>query len=289
MKPILILFFILLASVVFQQQASAQAVRTWISGVGDDVNPCSRTAPCKTFAGAIAKTAAGGEINIIDAGSYGTVTITKSITIDGNGFEAGITGSGTSGITINAAATDVVILRNLSIYGGPPTTPGIYGLRYLSAKKVVVEDCKIHNFGASPINYPATSSIYVDVMGKANLTVRNTTITSFNPDVPGLYIRTSSASDTALAVLDNVTIQGIGTAVYAAERAIVNVIRSELSDNYRAVYPEFATSLIRLSNTSILNNTIGIGAGAGKVVSFGNNQIAGNLQDAPVTTIASQQ
>src|SRR5262245_48964588 len=65
--------------------AYAQATRTWVSGVGDDVNPCSRTAPCKTFAGAISKTAAGGEISVLDPGGFGGVTITKSITINGEG------------------------------------------------------------------------------------------------------------------------------------------------------------------------------------------------------------
>src|SRR5580693_9720 len=65
--------------------ASAQAPRTWVSGVGDDANPCSRTAPCKTFAGAISKTVAGGEISVLDPGGYGALTITKAITIDGGG------------------------------------------------------------------------------------------------------------------------------------------------------------------------------------------------------------
>src|SRR3954453_1907794 len=74
--------------------ASAQATRTWVSGVGDDVNPCSRTAPCKTFAGAISKTFINGEIDALDAGGFGTVTIIKSITIDGNGFGGGILASG---------------------------------------------------------------------------------------------------------------------------------------------------------------------------------------------------
>src|SRR5512133_1207923 len=74
---------------------NAQATRTWVSGVGDDVNPYSRTAPCKTFAGAISKTAAGGEINIIDPGGFGAVTITKSITIRSDHIEAGVLVSGT--------------------------------------------------------------------------------------------------------------------------------------------------------------------------------------------------
>src|SRR5438445_11876732 len=84
----------------------AQATRTWVSGVGDDANPCSRTAPCKTFAGAISKTAAAGEINVLDPGGFGAVTITKSITISSEGFEAGVLVSGTNGIVIAAAATD---------------------------------------------------------------------------------------------------------------------------------------------------------------------------------------
>src|SRR5262245_27358756 len=85
--------------------AKPQATRTWVSGVGDDANPCSRTAPCKTFAGAISKTATGGEINVLDPGGFGGVTITKSITISSEGFEAGVLVSGTNAIIINATTT----------------------------------------------------------------------------------------------------------------------------------------------------------------------------------------
>src|SRR5438309_9459613 len=92
------LFLPLLASA----PAHAQANRTWVSGVGDDVNPCSRTAPCKTFAGAISKTAAGGEIDVLDPGGFGPVIISKSITIDGTGVLAGILAPGGNGITINS-------------------------------------------------------------------------------------------------------------------------------------------------------------------------------------------
>src|SRR5919197_6626359 len=88
--------------------AQAQASRTWVSGVGDDANPCSRTAPCKTFAGAISKTAAGGEIDALDPAGYGVVTLTKSITIDGGGgVVAGILASGTQGVIVNAGSGDV--------------------------------------------------------------------------------------------------------------------------------------------------------------------------------------
>src|SRR5947199_9616298 len=95
------------------EAAMAQATRTWVSGVGDDVNPCSRTAPCKTFAGAISKTAIGGEINCLDPGGFGTVTITKSLKIDCGTFPGGILASTVAGIIINGnASTDTVIIRN---------------------------------------------------------------------------------------------------------------------------------------------------------------------------------
>ena len=100
--------------------AYGQATRTWVSGVGDDVNPCSRTAPCKTFAGAISKTAAGGEINCLDPGGFGSVTITKSITIDCTGtFGSVLNSGGINGIVVNDSATASpgtinVILRGLS-------------------------------------------------------------------------------------------------------------------------------------------------------------------------------
>jgi hypothetical protein len=95
--------------------ANAQATRTWVSGVGDDANPCSRTAPCKTFAGAISKTAAFGEINVLDPGGFGAVTITKSISIRSDHIEAGVLVSGTNGIVVSLpAATDRVLLEGLA-------------------------------------------------------------------------------------------------------------------------------------------------------------------------------
>ena len=124
--------------------AYAQATRTWVSGVGDDANPCSRTAPCKTFAGAISKTASGGEIDVLDPGGYGAVTITKSITIVGKTQGAAILASGTTGVIINGAGIEVT-LRNLSI-NGAGTTPGIIGVRILAASKVFIEQSVIFGF-----------------------------------------------------------------------------------------------------------------------------------------------
>src|SRR5438067_1449361 len=125
----------------------AQATRTWVSGVGDDANPCSRTAPCKTFAGAISKTAPGGEINVLDPGGFGAVTITKPITISSWGFEAGVLVSGTNGIIVNVPnATDVVVLRGLDFEGLSAATNGI---TVITGGTVQVEKCTINHFTVS--------------------------------------------------------------------------------------------------------------------------------------------
>src|SRR5688572_15328331 len=109
---------------------SAQATRTWVSGVGDDVNPCSRTAPCKRWAGAISKTASGGVIDALDPGGYGALTITKPITIEGNGTLASTLHSGTNGFIVNittgTAGTKNVVIRNVLI-DGSGTTLGLDG------------------------------------------------------------------------------------------------------------------------------------------------------------------
>ncbi|MCX8254517.1 hypothetical protein RHAL1_01531 [Beijerinckiaceae bacterium RH AL1] len=127
--------------------AQAQAVRTWVSGVGDDANPCSRTAPCKTFAGAISKTAAAGEISVLDPGGYGAVTITKSISIVAKGIEAGITSPGIAAIVVNAGPADFVSIRGLTIEGGGT---GTYGIRVLQAGSVNIADTVIKGIKGSP-------------------------------------------------------------------------------------------------------------------------------------------
>src|SRR5579863_5500966 len=136
-----IVFNILAAASVmmlFFTVSLAQATRTWVSGVGDDANPCSRTAPCKTFAGAISKTAPGGEIDALDPGGFGALTITKSITLDGGGGQvASILVAGTNGIVVAAASNDVVIIRNMrfdGLLGAGNANSGLSGIRFISGK-----------------------------------------------------------------------------------------------------------------------------------------------------------
>jgi hypothetical protein len=123
--------------------AHAQASRTWVSGVGDDANPCSRTAPCKTFAIALSNTAAGGEISVLDPGGYGAVTITQSVTIDGDGTLGSILANAGNGITVNGAGV-VLTLRNISLIctnGG-----GLKGVHLFNGSAAILDHVTISGF-----------------------------------------------------------------------------------------------------------------------------------------------
>jgi hypothetical protein len=277
MKKIAALIILIAISIGFQKQTFAQATRTWISGVGDDVNPCSRTAPCKTFQGAYVKTAAGGEINILDPGGYGSVTIEKSIVINGYGSIAGILMSGVNGVVVNAGPDDVVILRNIYING---FSSSLSGIKYASGGQLHIENCNISGM------YPNYPGIWVEHTGKGLLTVRETAITGPPASMNGIQINT--AADTIKVLLNQVNISGVNIGVYALNGAQVNIANSTISGNTTGVLATYNSSVIRLSNTGIFNNTTGIGYGSGKILSFGNNQIAGNGKDWPISILSAQ-
>jgi hypothetical protein len=140
------------------------STRTWVSGVGNDANPCSRTAPCKTWAGAISKTQQpGGEIDALDPGGFGALTITGGITLNGGtGNTAGVLVAGTNGIVVAAGANDVVILRNLDFNGlYPSTSAGINGIDFVSGKALYIENSTIENFGSDAVHIAPTAGGYV--------------------------------------------------------------------------------------------------------------------------------
>lgn len=176
----------------------AQATRTWVSGVGDDANPCSRTAPCKTFAGSISKTAAGGEINCIDPGGFGGVTITKSITIACDNVTAGVLVSGTNGITVNSA-TAIVVLRGLDIAG---VGTGLAGVNILAAQSVQIDKCLIHDFNAGA---NTGWGIRVVTAAASELYVTNTIISNNGSAATGGGILVQpTATGTVMGVLSEV-------------------------------------------------------------------------------------
>lgn len=230
----------------------AQATRTWVSGVGDDANPCSRTAPCKTFAGAISKTAIGGQIDALDPAGFGTVTITKPITIDGGPNAGGILASGTIGISVNvnAATPGAVVLRNLKI-NGAGTTLGTNGINILAGDQVRIQNVDIERFSTNCIKVASTRPVVVSVLDATLQSCGN-----------GLNV--DSAGGAATATLE----------------------RSNVLFNTTGVLANGADSTVRLSNSSILDNTLGLSAtGGAGITSFNNNRLKGNTTDgAPTLT-----
>ena len=289
---------------IFSSYADAQATRTWVSGVGDDANPGSRTAPCKTFAGAISKTAAGGEINAIDPGGFGAVTITKSMTIDGQGAHASIFSSGTNGIVINAAATDVVNLRNLSLNGGTPAAAGLVGIRIIAAAEVNIENCTIFNFAtrgieietSSPCRVNVTNSIIRDCSGGAVFARPNAVITISKCSLIESQFGFRAEGGVTAVVEDSIvsghTFNGVvvDTSTVAGS-ASVSLNGCVISDNsLGGIVSRGATSVVRLSNNTIIGNVTGISASMnGALLSFGNNRVFGNTADGAPTGSATHK
>src|SRR5258707_519091 len=159
MNKLAAVFGAALAACLYAAPSHAQATRTWVSGVGDDANPCSRTAPCKTFAGAISKTAVNGEIDCLDPGGFGAVTITKSITINCDVGTGGILPGVTNAININAAGSTVT-LRALDLQG---VGQGINGVNVIAASVVHLVDMNIYSFTGSGVNVNVSATVFVTV------------------------------------------------------------------------------------------------------------------------------
>lgn len=288
--------------------ASAQATRTWVSGVGDDANPCSRTAPCKTFAGAISKTAAGGEINVLDPGGFGGVTITKAITISAEGVEAGVLVSGTNGIVVNAPAGAVVVLRGLDIEG---LGTGLNGIRFLAGGALHVENCTINNFTARAIDFEPSgaSELYVKdsilrnnqasangagifvsppLGGSARVSVHNVRMEN---NTVGMRVEGLSQATVRDSVASGNSTHGFIGVSNAAGVPVIDIESSVASNNGASGVRAFqAGTTIRISNMTITGNQNGItanGAGA-TVVSFGNNRVEGNVSNGGPNATASQ-
>jgi hypothetical protein len=296
------LVFGLLFPLLASQSAHAQATRTWISGVGDDANPCSRRAPCKTFAGAISKTAAGGEINCLDPGGFGTVTITKSITLDCTSTLGSILGTATNGVNVNGANA-IVALRGLTI-NGTGVTPGLNGVRFLQGARLTIEDCVIANFNGSSPN--GGGILINNASGTAKLHVTNTVIRDNGAATSGggIIVAPTGASQ-AQVTLKNVQLignfRGIdyniagatgGSSVVVSGGAITHSIENginvatngnaanlmvegvTISNNLRGIVTNGAGANTRIGSSVISNNSTAVAAtGGGTIQSYRNNQI----------------
>jgi hypothetical protein len=290
-KALFVISFVL----ALTSAAQAQANRTWVSGVGDDLNPCSRTAPCKTFAGAISKTAKDGEISVLDPGGYGAVTITKSIYINGThgaGYGS-IINSLVNGVIVNI--TDVndirkaVRLRSLDING---VSNGINGVSILAANNVWIEDSVID--GNTGNGTTTGIGVRVATVASCNLFISDTVI---HKNITGVRVTTTSGF--AVANLRNVNIEGNTTGVEAAANGFVTVANSRIASNTGnalfasasgaqlnsrdnvisnngTAFNAAAGSTMRALSNLLLNNTTGFGGTTAQIQTDGQNRNAGN-------------
>lgn len=302
-------------AMLWSPPAAAQATRTWISGVGDDANPCSRTAPCKTFQGAISKTAAGGEINCLDPGGFGSLTITKSISLICDNTESGVLVAATNAFIINSA-TAVVTISGLDFEGlGQTGVAGVNGIYILDAAAVHIRNARIRGFrNGYGINFQPQN-------GNSQLFVDNVTVSesgaSANPTTSGgITINpaagiTANASITNSHIVDNMNV-GIRADTSGIVGSVINlsIDRVTLSNNGAGILAKAPTGTgtvklmltdsqvtlntgqgliangtatsanARVGNTTITNNGTGILVlGAAKVLSYGDNRLDGNTTD----------
>lgn len=257
-KPTHITLSLALLLICASTSCFAQATRTWVSGVGDDANPCSRTAPCKTFAGAISKTATGGEIDALDPAGYGAVTITKEITIDGGPGVSSVLVSGTNGIIVSAGASETVILRNLTING---LNTGLDGVKYQSGGNLIIDNLAINGFSQNAINATLSTD--------GRLTVKDTVI---NNSITGVSVNTSSGN--IVATLDKVSINDTTTGILSQSgktQIIDSVINGSTSYGIDA-----QAGTISLENSTLLNNGTALNVNSNAIIILSGNHLLDN-------------
>jgi hypothetical protein len=268
----LIILAVLVVGLLHATPSQAQATRTWVSGVGDDANPCSRTAPCKTFAGAISKTATAGEINVLDPGGFGGVTITKSITISSEGFEAGVLVSGTNAIIINATTTSNVVLRGLDIEG---LGTGLVGIKVLGGLgSLHVEKCTINNFrgtNGSGIEIATTTA------GTTQVYIKDTIVRNNGQNTGGGIFINPGAGATVKASLDNVRMEHNIFGFKVQGSSVVTINNSVAAGNSAAGITNAAAPAILFlaRSVSTVNGTFGVVC-QGTTTSLGDTTITGN-------------
>jgi hypothetical protein len=268
----------------------AQATRTWVSGVGDDANPASRTAPCQTLAGAIVKTATGGVIDALDVGDFGPVTITKSISLDAPGVEVKVTTAAGNAITVNAGTSGIVVLRRLNLNGFGTATAGV---SIVSAGTVILEDCTIRGFATGiSLTTGAAAKVIIKTTtisncGTAAITLAptvNATVSIANSHISDSGAGVTANAKTTLDVTDTVC-SGTAAAGFnaLATGAVINLTRCTVFDNVTGIQ---SSGAITLNDCAIINNS---GAGlsyakGAQINTFGNNEVSGNTPDGLPST-----
>ena len=273
-------FLLLVATFVMSFLASsylapafAQASRTWVSGAGSDTNPCSRAAPCQTFAGALSQTSAGGEINCLDSGGFGSVTITTSLSIQCDNTESGVlVSSGIDGITVNAGPSDVVFLSGLDFQG---LGTGLNGINFIGGKALHVSNVTIRGFTKNGISFaPASVS--------ASLVVQDSIIAD-NPNAGtggGILVKPASGL-TGKVSLTNVHMDRNLFGLRAEDGSKVTISKSSALSNTNngiLAVSSSAPAEINVSDTAVANNGINgvVGSGAGATIRMVNVSVFDN-------------
>lgn len=246
---------------------SAQATRTWVSGVGDDANPCSRTAPCKTFAGAISKTAPGGEIDALDPGGFGALTITKSITLDGGGGQvASVLVAGTNGIVVAAQPTDVVIIRNMrldGLLGGGNGNAGLNGIRWISGKSLIIENCVIFGFSLNGIDIEKADGGTATIIG---------TTSENNGTGTGSGLLVKNTVNNVTVTVSNSGFLNNNFGIAAQDFSKVSVYNSVISGNnntgMQSAVVTGGTSTLEVFHSIVAHSGIGLAAGSGGTINI---------------------
>jgi hypothetical protein len=256
-------------------QAGTRAI-TYVSARGNNANPCTRIAPCRTFAAAIAQTADRGEVIALDSGSYGMVRITQSLTLRGApGTHALIATPAQAGTAVWIETPGVsVTLRNIYIDGGASTRFGTTGIYYVAGDRVHLEDCVLANLDTA-INFTPGPGQF-SRLSVVDTLIRNTTT------FPGFLISgrgTDADPSTAMATLEHVRM--VRTGGVAGYVSLPNVARVMIRDSLftfggYGVIAIGSGSKIALSNVTASNNSDGIVNSSGTIYSFGNNQAVFN-------------
>ena len=304
---LLTLFATALACLLHAVPAQAQPIRVFVALTGSDANPCTFASPCKSAQHAHDVVAAGGEVRMLDPGSYGLLTITKSISILGDGHGGIAASGGAVAITINAGANDSVNIRGLVIEG---FGTGSEGIKVNSGASLNIQDSIIRKFTGAGIDYVTTtfgSQLNVSRTIVSDMATGSNSV-NIAPTGPGtvngvfdrveldrgdnglVVINTNSTSQKInLTIVDSVVSNNATSGILVGANALAQVMvqNCTISNNGAGLIP-LALAIVRVTRSAITGNTTGfVSTLGGSLISFGDNSLAGNTTDgAPTSTLA---
>jgi hypothetical protein len=312
-KPSLLTLVVTLTFVSLGSQAvHAQTSRTWVSTSGNDANACSKASPCRTFAGALGKTTAGGEIDVLDSGDFSPVTINKAVSIVAEGAIGGIQASTGNAITISAGGSDKIVLRGLSLDGQGTAADGI---SFATGDSLYVEDCTINHFGQYGVDFAPTN-------GTGKLFMTHTIVRNNGSGATGGGVHLISFSGPGfVATIDGLVTESNVFGVRGDNLGVVTIRNSVASGNsfsgfsaastvvaaglnVRMTIENSATTYngtngivsalggnVVVSNVTVTGNQTGLAgtSGVGEIISFGNNMVQGNVTDGMPTQTMAQR